>query len=76
MTITLKQLLTQVSTGQMIRVIILDADWEETGETVEFENDHIDLGKSRVRKILNLEVAMISSTEDDFLRVEVMLWKK
>ena len=72
MDITVRELLSLTSIGQMVRVIFLDIDGDETGEVLEFENDHIDLNKHRVKAVLSKFVEFIS-TEDDFLRVEVEL---
>ena len=67
----LEELLTYVSTGQMIRVIMLNDDGEETGQTLEFENDKIYLRKPNIRNILGNMIESVSSTEDDYLRIEV-----
>lgn len=63
-------LLDYVSTGQMIRVVILDEEYEEVKE-IEFENDPKDFGYKANKNLFVKEVQSISSTTDDYLRVEV-----
>lgn len=63
------QLLQFISNGQMIRIILLDEEFEESG-SIEFEND---LRTNKIDKnLLNKNVQFISSTEDDYIRIEVM----
>ena len=67
----LEELLTYVSTGQMIRVIMINDDGDEVGQRLEFENDKIELRKPKVKNILGNMIESVSSTEDDYLRIEV-----
>ena len=67
------ELLERVSTGQMIRVVFLNVDGDENGNTLEFENDPKD---SKYPTTLLYEwVEWISSTPDDYLRVEIITGK-
>lgn len=69
----LGDLLKMVSTGQMIRVVFLNDDGDENGNTLEFENDPKD---SKYPTTLLYEwVEWISSTPDDYLRVEIITGK-
>ena len=69
----LGDLLKMVSTGQMIRVVFLNDDGDENGNTLEFENDPKD---SKYPTTLLYEwVEWISSTLDDYLRVEIITGK-
>lgn len=69
----LGDLLKMVSTGQMIRVVFLNIDGDEDGNTLEFENDPKD---SKYPTTLLYEwVEWISSTTDDYLRVEIITGK-
>lgn len=69
--VTVRQILEITSTGQMIRIVFLDDEDDENGHTLEFENDRIDLAKPNVKKILSNIVVWMSSTTDDYLRIEV-----
>ena len=66
--------LKMVSTGQMIRVVFLTPDGgDEDGNTLEFENDPKD---SKYPTTLLYEwVEWVSSTTDDYLRVEIITGK-
>ena len=69
----LGDLLKMVSTGQMIRVVFLNIDGDEDGNILEFENDPKD---SKYPTTLLYEwVEWISSTPDDYLRVEIITGK-
>lgn len=69
----LGDLLKMVSTGQMIRVVFLNTDGDEDGNILEFENDSKD---SKYPTTLLYEwVEWISSTADDYLRVEIITGK-
>ena len=68
----LGELLDYVSIGQMIRIVLLDDELEEI-ETIEFENDSKDYRYQKIEKSLFKKyVEFISSTEDDYLRIEVL----
>ena len=69
--VTVRQVLQITSTGQMIRIVFLDDEGDENGHILEFENDRIELVKPEVKKILSNIVFWISSTTDDYLRIEV-----
>ena len=69
--VTVKELLQITSTGQKIRIVFLDEDDYENGHILEFENDHLDLDKYDVKRILKHLVVWMSSTTDDYLRIEV-----
>ena len=67
----LGDLLKMVSTGQMIRVVFLTPDGgDETGNILEFENDPKD--SNYTTTLLYEWVEWISSTPDDYLRVEII----
>lgn len=68
---SVKELLQHVSKGQMIRLIFLYDDGEETGSFLEFENDKLDLELPNVKKYLDNYVIFLSSTFDDYLRIEI-----
>ena len=71
MNFSIKDLLKHVSTGQKIRLIFLYDDGEETGSFLEFENDKLDLELPNVKKYLDKYVIFLSSTSDDYLRIEI-----
>ena len=68
---SVKELLEKVSIGQMIKIIFLYDDGDETGTFMFFENDKLDLELPGVKKILTKNVEFIS-TEEEFLRIEVI----
>lgn len=68
---SVKELLEKVSIGQMIKIIFLYDDGDETGTFMFFENDKLDLELPNVKKILTKNVEFIS-TEEEFLRIEVI----
>ena len=67
----LRELLKYVSTGQKIRLIFLYDDGEEAGSFLEFENDKLDLELPNVKKYLDRYVVFLSSTYDNYLRIEI-----
>ena len=71
MNFSVKELLQHVSTGQKIRLIFLYDDGEETESFLEFENDKLDLELPNVKKYLDRYVIFLSSTSDDYLRIEI-----
>lgn len=71
MDFSVRELLKHVSTGQMIRLIFLYDDGDETGSMLEFENDKLDLELPNVKKYLDRYVIWLSSTLDDYLRIEI-----
>lgn len=71
MNFSVKELLQHVITGQMIRLIFLYDDGEETGSFLEFENDKLDLELPNVKKYLDRYVIFLSSTLDDYLRIAI-----
>ena len=68
----LGDLLKMVSTGQMIRVVFLNDDGDENGNTLEFENDCHDYRYLRNKPLFNEWVEWVSSTCDDYLRIEII----
>lgn len=71
MQFSVRELLEKVSIGQMILIIYLDDDGDETNTFLEFENDRLDLELPGVKRILNKNVEFIS-TENEYLRIEVI----
>ena len=65
-----RYLLDYVSLGQMIRIVFLNDDGDEV-KTLEFENDRVYTSRPEIKKVLDMDVEYISSTEDDYLRIEV-----
>lgn len=70
MQFSVKELLEKVSIGQMIRLIFLYDDGDESGSFLEFENDKLDLKLPKVKKYLDRNVEFLS-TEEEYLRIEV-----
>ena len=71
MNFSIKDLLKHVSKGQMIRLIFLYDDGEETESFLEFENDKLDLELPNVKKYLDRYIISLSSTFDNYLRIEI-----
>lgn len=71
------ELLEKVSTGQMIRIVFLTPDGaDETGEIEEFENDCHDYRYLHNKPLFNEWVEWLSSTPDDYLRIEIIIGKR
>lgn len=70
MNFSVKELLQHVIIGQKIRLIFLYDD-EEAGSFLEFENDKLDLELPNVKKYLDRYVVFLSSTYDNYLRIEI-----
>ena len=64
-----KYLLDYVSLGQMIRIVFLNDEGDEV-KTLGFENDRV-YKRPEIKEVLDMDVEYISSTEDDYLRIEV-----
>lgn len=71
MNFSIKDLLKHVSKGQMIRLIFLYDNGEEAGSFLEFENDELDLELPNVKKYLDRYIIFLSSTFDNYLRIEI-----
>ena len=65
-----KFLLDYVSLGQNIRIVFLDDNGDEV-KTLGFENDRVYNSRPEIKEVLDMDVEYISSTEDDYLRIEV-----
>ena len=65
-----KFLLDYVSLGQMIRIVFLNDEGDEV-KTLAFENDRVYKSRPEIKEVLDMDVEYISSTEDDYLRIEV-----
>lgn len=65
-----KFLLDYVSLGQMIRIVFLDDNGDEV-KTLCFENDRVYNSRPEIKEVLDMDVEYLSSTEDDYLRIEV-----